>query len=375
MCALRVPPARVVFPKNDVPSILSDIEEALGSGALTLGQHTAALESEFSEYTEADHSIAVNSGTASLEIPLRAWGVVGREVIVPTNTFFATGAAVVHAGGIPKFADVDAETLSLSEEAFEEAVGPNTAAVIIVHIAGIVTPWIARLRQLCDQKGIKLLEDAAHAHGSAHDGKFAGTFGHAGSFSFYPTKVITSGEGGIITTEDSELDRLARGYRDQGKVDFTSNFHTLMGYNWRMSELHAILGRHQLRQLDDAVEHRTRIASIYDKALANVERVSAIKIPVGGRSSYYKYVALLDSGIDRAELKTTLRGNYDVGLAGEVYDTALHEQPVFAEWAGGTFRNAEDICARQICLPIFNNMSEDDAIYVVESLDNVINSI
>lgn len=369
MCALRVPPARVVFPREDIPSILSDIEEALSTGALTLGQHGAALESEFSSYVSTKHAVAVNSGTASLEIPLRVWGVEGREVIVPVNTFFATAAAVVHAGGIPKFADIDPETLSLSEDAFDQVVGPNTAAVIIVHIAGIISPWTARLRQLCDQRGIYLLEDAAHAHGASHGGVFAGAFGHAGSFSFYPTKVITSGEGGIITTDDPELDRMARGFRDQGKVDFASNFHTLMGYNWRMSEVHAILGRHQLRQLDDAVESRSRVASIYDAALGDIDHVEPVVISADGRSSYYKYVALLDPGIDRAKIKPLLREEYGVGLAGEVYDTPLHQQPVFGEWATGIFTNAEDICARQICLPIFNDMSEEEAIYVVESLD------
>ena len=128
--------------------------------------------------------------------------MAGREVVVPANTFFATAAAVLHAGATPRFADVDRDSLALSVQTVEAALTPETAGVVLVHIGGLVTPDVDAIRELCDRRGLFLVEDAAHAHGSSLGGRSAGTFGVAGTFSFYPTKVITSGEGGMIVTAD-----------------------------------------------------------------------------------------------------------------------------------------------------------------------------
>lgn len=369
---MKIPAARISFTSEDRKSILVDIDSVLQSGWLTLGHHTEEFEADFSRYMGAKYSVAVNSGTSALEIPLRYWDVRDKEVIVPANTFFATAAAVVHAGGIPRFADIDANTFALSRDALENVISDKTAGIIIVHIGGMIAPWIRDLRALCDKRNLFLLEDAAHAHGSSHDDKRAGTFGHAAAFSFYPTKNMTSGEGGMIVTDDEELCRQARGYRDQGKADFNSNFHTVMGYNWRMSELHAILGKSQLRRLDEANAARYSVASSYDQALLSIPGINSVLVPPGGRSSVYKYMALLDPGIDRAELKRALRERYEVSLSGEVYETPCHLQPVFAEYNEGSFPVAEDVCARHICLPIFNNMSAEESEHVTSSLANVL---
>ena len=369
---MRIPPARVYFPAEDMQEILSKIEEVLQSGYLTLGKHTEAFEEAFARYVGAKHAVAVCSGTAALEIALRILDVRGKEVVVPTNTFFATAAAVVHAGGTPRFADIDTQTFALSKAGFEAALSDRTAGAIIVHIGGIVSPWTGELRSMCDERGLFLLEDAAHAHGSRHEGKAAGTFGHAGAFSFYPTKVMTTGEGGIIVTDDENVHLQAKGYRDQGKTDFASNFHTAMGYAWRMSEMHAVLGEAQLRRLDEFIAVRSAAAIVYDERLPEVPGITAVPVPDGGRTGYYKYMALLDRGIDRAALKQALREEYGVGLSGEVYDTPCHRQPVFAEYASGAFPVADDICGRHVCLPLFNNMTSAEAGIVVDSLERAL---
>ena len=369
---MRIPPARVYFPAEDMQEILSKIEEVLQSGYLTLGKHTEAFEEAFARYVGAKHAVAVCSGTAALEIALRILDVRGKEVVVPTNTFFATAAAVAHAGGIPRFADIDPQTFALSEEGFEAALNDRTAGAIIVHIGGLVSPWTSKLRSMCDERGLFLLEDAAHAHGSRHEGKAAGTFGHAGAFSFYPTKVMTTGEGGIIVTDDENVHLQAKGYRDQGKTDFASNFHTAMGYAWRMSEMHAVLGEAQLRRLDEFIAVRSAAAAVYDERLPEVRGITAVPVPDGGRTGYYKYMALLDRGIDRAALKQALREEYGVGLSGEVYDTPCHRQPVFAEYASGAFPVADDICGRHVCLPLFNNMTSAEAGIVIDSLERAL---
>src|SRR4051812_20189257 len=202
---LRVPPAQVHIPATDRQEILRRIDEAMSAGQLTLGAIGRELEERFAAHHGARHAIAVNSGTSSIEIPLRALGVKDKEVLVPANTFFATAAAEIAAGARPKFVDCDPSTMAIDLESVRAAIGPDTAGVVVVHIGGLVTPVIRELKALCDEHGIFLFEDAAHAHGSSLGDQMAGTFGIAGSFSFYPTKVITSGEGGIIVTDDDRI--------------------------------------------------------------------------------------------------------------------------------------------------------------------------
>ena len=364
----RIPSARVHFPDEDRRAILRHIDEALVSGQLTLGKHVQKFERCFAEKVGARFAVAVNSGTSSLEIPLRIFDVRGKTVLVPTNTFFATTAAVIHAGGSPRFVDSDPATFSIGLKNLEERLTADTAGVIVVHIAGIVTPEMPAIRDFCKERGLFLFEDAAHAQGSTLHGRFAGTFGDVGSFSFYPTKVMTSAEGGMIVSDREIIYKEAAIYRDQGKASFLTNLHTRMGYNWRLSEPHAIIGHSQLGRLEEFIAARSYIARIYDEKLNGIAGVSSFRIPQGCRSNYYKYVALLDQSVDRSALKKLLRDDYGVGLSGEVYETPCHLQPVFEEYRGGEFPVAEDLCRRHICLPVYVGMTEDEAHYVLSSL-------
>src|SRR4051812_27061530 len=214
---MRVPPARVSFPPEDRAEILARIDEALTTGQLTLSATGRELEDEFATRHQRTHAIAVSSGTSALEIILRAVGVEGREVLVPANTFFATAVAAVHAGARVRFVDCDPATMSFDLEDVRAQLTPDTAAIIAVHIGGLISPALTALAALCDEHGVALVEDAAHAHGSALDGRSPGSFGIAGAFSFYPTKVIAGGEGGMIVTNDDTIAEEARTYRDQGK--------------------------------------------------------------------------------------------------------------------------------------------------------------
>lgn len=364
---MRVPPAKIHIPEEDRREILAAIDECLATGQLTLGKHGAAFEEAFAQTAGTRHAIAVSSGTSALEIIFRSIGVAGGEVIVPTNTFFATPAAVQHAGATVRFAECDPATYAIDVDHARSLINSDTRAVVVVHIGGIITPRIAELRAACDAAGVPLVEDAAHAHGSTLAGKPAGSFGLAAAFSFYPTKVITSGEGGMIATDDDRINEEARVYRDQGKAGFTSNFHTLLGANWRMSEPHAVIGRAQLRRLPEFIAARRRIASIYDRLLPGIG-VTPLTEPAGVVGNYYKYIAMPPAGVDRAALKKHLRATYDVGLSGEVYEAPCHLQPVFGPLPIGTLPVAEDLCARHICMPVSAVMTDEDATYTVESL-------
>ena len=369
--SLQVPPAQVYVPAEDRAEILRLIDEALATGQLTLGKIGKELEERFAAMHGAKHAIAVNSGTSSIEIPLKALGVEGKEILVPGNTFFATAAGVIAAGARPKFVDCDPATLALDLDSVRAAIGPETAGVVVVHIGGLVTPAIKELQALCEEHGIFLFEDAAHAHGSSYGGQHAGTFGFAGSFSFYPTKVITSGEGGMIITDDDAIAEEARTYRDQGKAGFTSNVHTRLGYNWRMSEPHAAIGLLQLKRLPEFIEHRQHVAAIYDAGLASLP-LTPLAIPAEASCNYYKYIAYLPDGVDRAELKKTLREEFGVGLSGEVYELPLNKQPVFEPWVDGELPGADHICARHICLPISAVTTDEQAEIVLTSLETAL---
>ena len=365
---MNIPPVKAYFPEEDRKWVLEKMDQMLQSGQLTLGVLGKEFEQLFTKLSGAQYAVAVNSGTSAIEIPLRILDVKGRDVLVPTNTFFATAAAVVHAGGNPVFVDMNPETFAISPEELEKRVTPNTIGVVMVHIAGLVSPQTQAVADWCKKKGLWLLEDAAHAHGSTFKGKHAGTFGLAGTFSFYPTKVITSGEGGVIITNDKRIFEEAQLYRDQGKTSFLTNTHGKMGYNWRLSEPHAAIGIVQLKRLQEILEKRDNIGRFYNEALQDAHFGKVLSVPKEGFSNYYKYVFVPNKKLDRPAFKKAFKEKTGVSLTGEVYELPLHKQPVFQVYAKGDFPVADDLCARHICLPIFPSMTAEETKHVITSL-------
>ena len=372
---MRVPAARIVFSEADRAQITAAATEILSSGQLTLGAYTRDFEDAFAHAHGAPFAVAVNCGTAALEIILRAIGVTGADVVLPTNTFAATAFAVLRAGGRPVFADVSPRTLALSAATVEAALTADTKAVVIVHIGGLIPDDIGEVQALCAARGLMLVEDAAHAHGSTRAGRHAGSFGAAAAFSFYPTKVITSGEGGMILTADERIRDEALLFRDQGKAGFLGNVHIREGYAWRMSELHAVTGLVHLRRLPEFLANRARVAALYDAAIDEIAGVERILVPPGDVNNYYKYVVLPRPGVDRSSLRKELKERHGVGLAGEVYEAPLHQQPVFEQHAGGALPVAEDLCARHICLPVHSDMTDQEADHVLTALSAALRTL
>ena len=368
---MRVPAARIAFDAGDRRKVTELIDASLASGALTLGPLTKQLEEAFAAQHGVEHAIGVASGTAALEILLRTAEVAGGEVVVPANTFYATAGAVLHAGATPVFADVSTRTLALTVESVAAAVTQATRAVVLVHIAGIISEEALALRQWCDDQGLVLIEDAAHAHGCSLDGRSAGSFGMGGAFSFYPTKVVTTGEGGMIVTGSDVVRDEARIYRDQGKAGFLGNDHVRMGYAWRMSELAAAVGVVHLARLTEAIAARTAVATRYDDALSRLDGLEIVKPPAGAVCNYYKYVVLLPLGAERDQVKKALKEEHEVSLSGEVYTTPLHHQEVLKRYARGELPGADDVCARQVCLPVFTDMTSDEVDHVIASFTKV----
>jgi len=212
----RIPKTQPFFLDEDIPLILDDIRAVLKSGRLILGPYTQQFEKDFQEYCGVKYAVAVSSCTSALEIVLRYFDVAGKEVILPTNTFIATANAVTYSAGKPVLTDIDPDTLCMCPDDMLRKMTPNTCGVIVVHIAGLIDPAIQRIRQVCRERGIFMIEDASHAHGATLSGEKAGNLGNAGCFSMYPTKVMTTSTGGMITTNDEGLAEYAVSLRHHG---------------------------------------------------------------------------------------------------------------------------------------------------------------
>lgn len=356
------------FDEKSIRKILKDIEAALRSGHLTDGPNVKDFEKRFAEYVGVKHAVAVNSGTSALEIALRHFKLEGREVIVPTNTFVATPNSVLFAGGRPVFADIREDTLCIDPEDVEGKISKRTAGIVVVHVAGLICPQMKELARLCEDNKMFLLEDAAHAHGALFDGKKAGSLGDAGCFSFYPTKVMTSGEGGMITTDDSDLAEAALCMRTHGQD--AKRLMVMLGHNWRMSEVAAIIGKHQLENLERFVVKRNEIAKHYEKALEGIDGVSLFRTPPNVRHSYYKYPVRLSDEIDREKLAFSLKKEFGVET-GNVYDPPCHLQPFYMKNFGtrkGDLPVSEKVLRKVLCLPMHYGITRKDVDYVANAL-------
>ncbi len=379
---MKIPILRIPYDEDDIAYIKDGVEKVLRSGYLTMADRVHEFETMFAKMCGTKYAVGTNSGTSSIEIALRALGVEGVTVIVPSNTYMATPIAVVKAGARVIFAECQKENLQLDPDDIERKIQADTKGVVVVHIGGIISPHFGRIKEICKKRGLFLIEDAAHAHGATIDGKMAGSLAIAGSFSFYPTKVITTAEGGMCTTDDRSIYEKALVLREHGKADHGYNVHTEFGDNWRFSELHALLGLQQMRKIDWILSERRKIASQYDQYLRDIDEVRPVVVPKNIRPSYYKYIVYLDGKIDRAELKKILREKYEIALPGEVYSDPCHSQPVFQKYPekmanrpGDRFSVTDHVCKYHICLPLYPGLSEQEILYVVSSLKGSIASL
>jgi dTDP-4-amino-4,6-dideoxygalactose transaminase len=272
------------------------------------------------------------------------------------------------AGGKPVFADIREDSLCIDPTDVRRKISKKTAGIVVVHIAGLVCPQMKELLEICEDKGLFLLEDAAHAHGAMFGGKKAGALCDVGAFSFYPTKVMTSGEGGMITTDDSSLAEMALMMRTHGQN--AKREMVVLGHNWRMSEMAAIIGRRQLENLERFVVKRNEIAGLYEKCLGDVDGVELFRVPSNIRHSYYKYPVKLSDEVDREKLAAVLNEKYGIET-GNVYDPPCHLHPFYRENFGtgeGDLPVAERVLRKVLCLPMHYRMSRRDVEYVSEAL-------
>jgi dTDP-4-amino-4,6-dideoxygalactose transaminase len=369
---MRVPATAPSFSEDDISFIIKHFTRILrGESFLSMYVYGEEFETRFAEYTGTDHAVACSSGTSALELIFRALDIQGREVILPSNTFLATAIAVLNAGGTPIFADCG-DDMSLDPQDAASRVTDKTAAITQVHIGGIVSEGILQTKGLCEELDIPLIEDAAQAHGSVLAGQKAGTFGKAAAFSFFSTKVMTTGEGGMVTTNDSEMVRQMKSTREFGKVrkGVYVNYHETFGYNWRMPEVAALMGLRQLESLDSFIDRRREIVRKYDRMLSAATDVTIVHPEAHASYNGFKYMILLPNH-DRVKVHQGL-SSMGVSPSGYIYEIPLHKLPVFPESNDLKLPKTEFICQQHLCLPVFVGMNDDQVDYVAESLLEVL---
>lgn len=361
------------FPEENQKELLDDIKGIL-NGKLTKGPFVDEFESKFADFTGTKYSVAVHSATNALEVILRYFDVEGKEVIVPTETFIATANAVQLAGGNPVFADINKDSLTLDLETVRPKVTEATTGIIFVPLFGYLPEEIYKLRQFARKNDLFLLEDAAQAHGARLNGNKAGTVGDAGCFSMYATKIMTTGEGGIITTDDKELVEFAKSFRNHGMA-LDKEECIRVGSNYRMDEIRAAMGISQLDEIDNFITQRNSIAQFYSEQLKSFPLATIPQKSKKGLHSYWKYPLILDETVDRDCLVDHLG---DKGIEVSVpYKPLGHRQPYYADLldSGEEFPVAEKVMEKLVTLPIHPKLSKSDAQYVVHHLKEQINEV
>ena len=360
---------------EEIQEFTRESAKILRSGILILGEYTRRFEQAFAEFIGVKHAIAVNSGTSALEILLRLKGVTDKTVLVPTNTNFATAAAVLRAGGHVQYLDMDRATFAPTLAMVQEAVGQRPQSpqapltgVLWVHIGGVITPEFPAVVEYCRRQGLFIVEDAAHAHGSQLGGVKSGNLADAAAFSFFPTKVMTTCEGGMITTNNDEEEYLARSFRNQGKRGMNyGSLHYDLGNSWRITEMNALLGLMQLHKLPHVLQKRQAVYQIITKALdeAGLHYVSTHHMDA---ASQYKLIVTLPTGRRVDDMKTAL-ADHGILLGGAVYDLPCHRQPVFEGICmSATYPGADRWCPNHICPPLTTTMTAQEAEHVGTAL-------
>lgn len=345
------------------------VDEVLRGDTLAMGPFTEEFEERVAALAGRRHGVAVSSGTAGLHLAVRAMGIgAGDEVVTTPFSFVASSNCVLYEGGTPVFVDIEEDRLGLDPERAAAAVTDRTRAILPVDVFGNACrlPELAALAQRC---GIGVIEDSCEALGSQLDGRPLGSWGRVGVFAFYPNKQITTGEGGLVVTDDDELAADIRSQRNQGRdADGTWLRHVRLGYNYRLDEMSAALGVAQLRRYDELRAGRQRAFAAYRERLAGHDWLRLPSAAPGADVDWFVYVIRLDDRIDRDRLIGQLA---DHGVAARPYFSPIHLQPFYRErfgFAAGDFPVTERVAASTLAIPFSSRLTDDQADQVCEAL-------
>lgn len=383
---------------NEIPLSRPDITQreidmvctTLRSGRLAIGPMQEQFEDLVSNKAGCDHGVAVSSGTAGLHLLLRALGIgPGDEVITTPFSFVASANCILFVGATPVFVDIDPQSLNMDPAKVEAAVTSRTKAIIAVEVFGNPA-HMDKYAAIAAKHEIPLIEDCCEALGTSLRDRPAGSFGRAGVFGFYPNKQITTGEGGMIVTDDERVADACRSMRNQGRAVKPSNAsnakgaqpdlgawlsHVQLGYNYRMSEISAALGVAQMQRLDEILERRQDVANLYISRLLGNPNIIVQTVEPDTIMSWFVFVVRLSTGYRDEERDRIIRGMHTHEVGAAAYFPCIHLQPFYRELFGhhpGQFPIAESVSQRTIALPFHNRLTANEVDLVVQTLELMI---
>ncbi|MFW6119619.1 MAG: DegT/DnrJ/EryC1/StrS family aminotransferase [Petrotogales bacterium] len=369
---------------------IETVNEVLKSGILSIGEHTKKFEEKIAEFAGLSYAVAVNSGTSALHLIIKAISMTSGDIMITSPfTFISSANVALFEHALPVFADIDEKTLNVTPETLDHALkvyekrGMKTEKLSLpvftpgyfmaVDIFGHPLDWDG-ITDVCKKHKIKIIEDSCEALGSEYKGKKVGSFGEAGSFAFYPNKQITTGEGGIIVTDNETIAKNTKSMRNQGRgVEENWLEHVRLGYNYRIDELSAAIGVVQMERFDDLFNKRTKVADRYNSLFENVEGVQTPYIAdYVTKMSWFVYVIRLDETINREKIMTYLNNK---GVQCRDYFRPIHLQPFYKEQFGyteGMFPVTEKVSKQTLAIPFHNNLTGEEQNYVAETIKEAI---
>lgn len=360
MADIKVPIAKPIIGEEEIENVV----EVLKSGMIAQGPKVMEFEEKFANWIGAKYGIATNSGTSALHVALLACGIgEGDEVITTPFTFIASGNAIVYTGATPVFADIDLDTYTIDPDKIEDLITDKTKAILPVQLYGQAAD-MDKIREIAEKHDLKIIEDAAQAHGAEYNGEKVGTLGDMACFSFYPTKNMTTSEGGMITTNDEELAKKAQMFRAHGASE--RYHHDEIGYNFRMTDIAAAIGLAQLNVIDEFNNKRISNANYLNEQLKDVEGIVTPKSPDNYKHVYHQYTIRVEKGNrdDWVEFLT----NKGIGT-GIHYPIPLYNQPIYKKLGiEGDCPLAEKAADNVISLPVHPSLTKEDLDLVVDAV-------
>jgi dTDP-4-amino-4,6-dideoxygalactose transaminase len=363
------------FSSKNINNIQENIGTILKSGQMMMGKWNTKFEKEFSEYVGVKYAISVNTCTTALQIVLQYYDIKESEVLVPSGSFVTNISSIKWSGGTPVFVDMNPHTLSFDLEDLKRKRTERTKGVMWVHLTGIVSPEYWKIVEYTKENDLFLIEDCAHSLGSSVDGMKAGSLSNAGCFSFFPSKMITTGTGGMITTNDTALMEYAKQVRLLGRCLDDPGSICIEGNDWFMDEVRACIGYYQMKDLFFNLKVRRSVADRYNAAFQDHPKISILDLPENNSPSYYQYAIILDDEVNRDNMIKILKEEYEVSSK-RIY-LATHQEPIFKDlnFDSKTLYQTENTLDQSLCLPTYCTISDKEVQYVICSVLAVLEKI
>ncbi len=363
---MKIPLAKPSFPQGTMEAV----KRVLDSGWVTQGPVVEEFEREYAVFNSSKFAVAVSSGTAALHVSMVALGIgLGDEVIVPDFSFPATGNAVLYVGAKPVLVDIDLSTYCIDLSDIKKKITEKTKAIMVVHAFGHPSDMDPIL-EIAEKYNLYVVEDAAPAHGSKYKGKKVGNFGDIGCYSFHPRKILTTGEGGMIVTHNEELANLIRSIRNQGSSSLEKNHLPFprLGFNYRMSDIHAAIGLEQLKTLDKVIEGRRKIASLYESLLTDHKDIVLPEEKSYAYHVFQSYILLLKKSGIRNEILTRMK---ELGIECTIGTYSMSNLTLFEGICPQGTKAYED----SFVIPMFEGLKDEEIEYVTKSLVNILKTL